>query len=792
MNREEARSRIEDLRTLILYHNRRYYQLDDPEISDAEYDGLMRELQTLEAQYPDLAAPDSPTMRVGAPPLDKFEPFQHRTPMLSIKDAFTEKEIRDFNERIRRLLGHSDTISYVTEPKIDGIAVNLLYEKGLFVAGSTRGDGNVGENVTANLRTIDSVPLRVKASINFPVPELMEIRGEVYMSKASFHRLNRQQEKTGSPPFANPRNAASGSLRQLNPNVTRSRRLSLFCYAVGLVQGVSFNTHWQVLTALKEWGFTVNPEVQQAADIEACIKYYNHIQSIREELLYDIDGIVIKVYSLELQNRLQNRPSADSRHPIWAIAGKFPPRQEQTVIEDIIAQVGRTGVLTPVAVMRPVPVGGAIVSRATLHNEDEMTRKDVLIGDTVVVQRAGDVIPEVVEVVKSRRDGTQKPFVWPKTCEKCGSRVVRLEGEKVYRCLGGLSCPAQLKGTILHFASRRALDIDGVGEKLVDQLVDSGLVKNIADLYSLQTSDLITLEKIADLSASNLISAINKSKHTTLERFIYALGIPMVGERIAKDLASFFGSLDKLMAAHPKTINYIPGIGPERAKATQLFFSEDHNIDIIQQLITAGVTWNTIAGKHKTTFLEFILYLTKKEKYKSGNLFWKGIPEVGEETIKKVIHSFSNWESLINTDENNFSQIEGINDKKAKAISHFFQEDETLLVFNQLIDCGVYWHESQDDTPANVSVIMGKTFVLTGTLPHMTRDEAKNRIEALGGKVTSSVSSKTDHVVAGVNPGSKLPDALNLGINVIDEETFLKLLNSSIQGSLFDEYKNNH
>lgn len=612
------------------------------------------------------------------------------------------------------------------------------------------------------------------------------------MSMASFHRLNLQQEKAGIHPFANPRNAAAGSLRQLDPKITRSRRLSLFCYAVGFVQGLSFKTHWQVLTALKEWGFIVNPEVQQAADVEACIEYYNHIQSIREGLLYEIDGIVIKVDSLELQNRLQNRPGADSRHPTWAIAGKFPPRQEQTVIENIIAQVGRTGVLTPVAVMRPVSVGGVTVSRATLHNEDEMTRKDVLIGDTVIVQRAGDVIPEVVEVVKSRRNGTQRPFVWPKICEKCGSQVVRLEGEKVYRCLGGLSCPAQLKGAILHFVSRRALDIDGVGEKLVDQLVDSGLVKNIADLYSLQTSDLINLEKIADLSASNLISAINKSKHTTLERFIYALGIPMIGERIAKDLASFFGSLDKLMAAHHKTINYIPGIGPERANATQLFFSENHNIDIIQQLITAGVSCNQMTKRHNTTFLEFILYLTKKEKYKSGNLFWKGIPEVGDETIKRVINSFGNWESLISTDENKFFQILGINDKKAKAISYFFHEDETLLVFNQLIDCRVYWLEKQDDTTANVSVIMGKNFVLTGTLPYMTRDEAKNRIEVLGGKVTGSVSSKTDYVIAGVNPGSKFQDALNLGIQVIDEDMLLKLLNSSVRESLFDEYQNNH
>ena len=770
----------------------RYYQLDDPEISDADYDLLLKELIDLETRFPDLVTPDSPTQRVGAPPLEKFQPFRHRTQMLSIKDAFSEKEVRDFVERLRRLLGQSETINFVTEPKIDGIAVNLLYEKGLLIAGSTRGDGSIGENVTSNLRTISSVPLRITTNSAFRIPELIEIRGEIYMSKATFHLLNRQQEMAGASLFANPRNAAAGSLRQLDPNVTHSRRLSLFCYTVGIVQGISFKTHWQVLTALKEWGFIVNPYVQQADNIDACIRYYHYIKSIREELPYDIDGIVIKVDSLDLQNRLQNRPGADSRHLAWAVAGKFPPSQEQTVIENIIAQIGRTGVLTPVAVMRPVRVGGVMISRATLHNEDEMNRKDVLIGDTVIIQRAGDVIPEVVKVVENLRTGNERPFEWPKICEKCGSRVVRLEGEKVYRCLGGLSCPAQLKQAILHFASRRALDIDGLGEKLVDQLVDHRLVKNMADLYSLQTSDLINLEKIADLSAANLINAINKSKQTTLERFVYALGIPMIGERIAKDLAYFFCSLDKLMSAHPKTINYIPGIGPERAKAIQLFCSESHNIAIINQLITAGVTWSQITGKHKTTYLEFISYLTKKEKYKSGNLFWKAIPDVGEETIRKIINSFSTWESLIATDENKFLQIEGINEKKAKAISSFFKEDETLLVFNQLIDCGVYWHEIQDDTTEKVSVIMGKNFVLTGTLPHMTRDEAKNRIEALGGKVTGSVSSKTDYVIAGLNPGSKIEDAWKFGTKVVDEETFLKLLDSSVHESIFNEYSNNH
>jgi DNA ligase (NAD+) len=432
-----------------------------------------------------------------------------------------------------------------------------------------------------------------------------------------------------------------------------------------------------------------------------------------------------------------------------------------------------------------------MVSRATLHNEDEMNRRGVLIGDTVVVQRAGDVIPEVVEVVKKLRTGAEKSFVWPITCEECGSRVVRLEGEKVHRCLGGLSCPAQQKRAILHFASRRALDIDGLGEKLVEQLVDQGIVKNIADLYSLRTSDLINLEKIADLSASNLITAIEKSKRTTLERFIHALGIPMIGERTAKDLSYLFGSLDKLIAAHPKTITYKHSIGPERAKATQLFFSENHNTDIIQRLISEGVICNQITTRHKTTFSKFIIYLTKKEKFKSHNFLWKGIPRV-DKKIEKITTFFVDWESIKNADESKFLQIEGINDESAKEIYNFFHDIETLLVVSQLLDCGVYWEENQSDVTINTSVIMGKTFVLTGTLPHMSRDEAKDRIEASGGKVTGSVSSKTDYVIAGLSPGSKRQDALNLGIQVIDEEKLLKLINSHIQGSLFDEYQNNH
>jgi DNA ligase (NAD+) len=592
MDRETAVRRVEELKAAILYHNRRYYQLDLPEITDAEYDGLMRELQTLEMEFPSLAVADSPTQRVGAPPQDKFAAVAHLTPMLSLANAFSAEEVREFDRRCRRFLGSEETIRYIVEPKLDGLAVNLVYERGALVVGSTRGDGNVGEDVTLNLRTIPAIPLVIPhRSNNGPtgttapiVPERIEIRGEVCMEREAFHRLNSRREAEGEAPFANPRNAAAGSLRQLDSRVTAKRPLTMFCYALGAAQGAAFRTQGEVLRALAAWGFTVNDLIQPATDIEECIRYYHHIGEIRAELPYEIDGIVIKVDDLSLQERL----GSVARSPRWAIACKFAAIGEQTVIEEIIVQVGRTGVLTPVAVMRPVRVGGVMVSRATLHNQDEIDRKDVRIGDTVVVQRAGDVIPEVVEVVKSLRTGAERPFVMPKFCPECGSHIVRLEGEAAHRCIG-MACPAQIRERIAHFASRSALDIEGLGEKMVTQLVTSGLISDPADLFFLTKEQLLGLERMADKSAANLIAAIDRSKTPFLDRLIYALGIRHVGEQTAKRLASAYGTLAAIVAATPKELEKIRDIGPEVAASIAGFFREPANLRVIEKLEQAGL-----------------------------------------------------------------------------------------------------------------------------------------------------------------------------------------------------------
>jgi len=594
MNHETARTRIESLRTTILHHNRRYYQLDDPEIADVDYDLLLRELTDLETEFPDLLTPDSPTQRVGAPPLEKFGAVTHRTPMLSLANAFSDEEIREFDRRCRRFLGSDDPISYVVEPKLDGLAVNLLYESGRLTVGSTRGDGAVGEDVTLNLRTIPAIPLFIPRPENragtpgdgmAAVPERIEVRGEVCMEREAFGNLNRRRTEQGDTPFANPRNAAAGSLRQLDSRITARRPLTLFCYAIGTAEGVSFRTHEEVLRALAAWGFHVNPLIRPAVKIEECIEYYHHIGQIREELPYEIDGIVIKVNDIALQERL----GAVSRSPRWAVACKFAAIQEQTVIEEIIVQVGRTGVLTPVAVMRPVRVGGVMVSRATLHNEDEIHKKDIRIGDTVMIRRAGDVIPEIVEVVQTARTGAEKPFIMPETCPECGSRVVRMEGEVAHRCIG-ISCPAQIREHIAHFASRGALDIEGLGEKMVAQLVTAGLIHDPADLFFLTKEQLVGLERMAEKSASNLLEAIARAKNPPLDRLIFALGIRHVGERTAKQLAQRYGTLDNLMTATVEELQTIRDIGPEVAAAVAGFFREPANLQVIEKLRRAGIT----------------------------------------------------------------------------------------------------------------------------------------------------------------------------------------------------------
>jgi DNA ligase (NAD+) len=679
MDNEVSIKRIESLRSLIRYHNRRYYQLDDPEISDLQYDQLMRELTELEQAYPDLVTPDSPTQRVGAAPLEKFTSFQHDTPMLSLANAFSETDIRDFEGRIKRLLGRTQAIRFVVEPKLDGVAVNLIYEQGVFSAGATRGDGTIGENVTQNLKTIQALPLTVTVEERIPanVPDRMEVRAEVYIEREAFKGLNRRRLESGEPPFANPRNAAAGSLRQLDSRITARRPLNIFCYAVGQGLGRRFQSQREVLDTLKRWGFQVNPHIREALSIDDCIAYYHQMDALRPTLPYEIDGIVIKVDEMDLQEEL----GAVSRSPRWAIACKFSPLQATTVIEDIIVQVGRTGVLTPVAAMRPVQVGGVLVSRATLHNQDEINKKDIRIGDTVIVQRAGDVIPEVVKVIGGDtlpqgvpRTGRGKPFMMPETCPECASEVVRLDGEAAYRCIG-LACPAQIRERIRHFASRGAMDIEGLGEKLVAQLVEKALIQDPADIFYLTEDNLTSLDRMADKSAANLTAAIERSKNPALEKLIFALGIRHVGERLARILAREFKTLDKLAATSQDDLLKVRDIGPEVAASIMRFFHEPANLNVIRKLQLAGVKPLELAD------------VTRME-----------------------------------------------------------------------------------------TAISGKSFVFTGTLLQMTRNQARERVESLGGVWSESVTKKTDFVVAGEAAGSKLQKARMAGIATLDEEGFLQLI----------------
>lgn len=668
MDKETALKKISELRKIIEYHNQRYYQQDAPEISDAEYDRFMRELQNLEARFPDDELASSPTQRVGAAPLAKFASFTHPSPMLSLANAFSEEEIIDFDSRLKRLAS-IDNISYVTEPKLDGLAVNLIYEKGVFTKGATRGDGTVGEDVTQNLKTISSLPLRMKKSEQAPIPSFVEIRGEVYMEKYPFEKLNRRRMEEGEEPFANPRNAAAGSLRQLDSKITAHRPLNIFLYGIGNVQGISFTTHWEVLRALSSWGFPVNKLIEQAHDINTCIRYFERITSLRDTLPYDIDGVVIKVDSLALQNRLGNI----SRNPRWALACKFPAQQETTIVKDIIVQVGRMGTLTPVAVMEPVNVGGVMVSRATLHNEDEVIKKDIRVGDTVIIQRAGDVIPEVVKVIPEKRTGKETKFKMPVKCPECGSEIVRFEGEVAHRCVN-ISCPAQLKEHIRHFASRGAMDIEGLGEKLSAQLFDAKFISDPADLYFLTKDKLLELDRQAEKSAQNLIDSIARSKNPPLDKFIYALGIRHVGERTAKLLAERFGSIENLMAAKIEDLTAVNEIGTEIAASIVEFFHESKNKAVMKKFAKAGVA-----------------------------------PQRKEISLN--------------------------------------------------------------------APLVGKSFVFTGAMGSMGRNEAKEIVENLGGVVHSSVTKKATYVVAGVDPGSKLDKAKSYGIRVISEAEFLKLIN---------------
>jgi len=665
-------ARVKQLREEIETHNYRYYVLDSPTIPDAEFDMLFRELQALEADYPSLATPDSPTQRVGVSPITEFAQVTHRVPMLSLNNAFEDEEVEAFDRRVREGLGR-DNIDYAVEPKFDGLALSLVYEQGVLTQAATRGDGYTGEDVTANIRTIHAIPLKLHAA---HPPRLLEVRGEVLMLKRDFERLNAAQRAKQEKEFANPRNAAAGSLRQLDPRISASRKLTFFAYAIGAVEGAPLpRQQSQVMDWLVELHFPVCSERRVVTGVSGLLEYYRTIGAKRESLPYEIDGVVYKVNDLAAQNEL----GFVSRAPRFAVAHKYPAQEMMTEVLGIDVQVGRTGAITPVARLKPVFVGGVTVTNATLHNEDEVRRKDVHIGDFVIVRRAGDVIPEVVSVVKEKRPAEVRPFAMPTLCPVCGSHIIKLPDEAVARCSGGLFCPAQRKQALLHFASRRALDIEGLGDKLVEQLVDSGLVHTPADIYTLDMQSLVNLERMAEKSASNILAAIEHSKQATLERFIFALGIRNVGEATAKALARYFGSLDSLLDADQAQLTEVSDIGPIVAESIAQFFAEPHNREVIALLRAAGVNWSEGKGKQAMA--------------------------------------------------------------------------QTLIT--------------------------GKTFVLTGTLPTLSREQAREMIEALGGKVVGSVSKKTDYVVAGSDAGSKLAKAQELGVPLLDEDGLRGLLDQA-------------
>ncbi len=660
--------RILELRNLIARYDYEYYALDAPSVPDSEYDRIYRELQSLENQFPELITADSPTQRVSGSATNAFNSITHRQAMLSLNNVFEYDELEAFDNRVREALGQSE-VEYAVEPKFDGLAITLTYEHGVFTQGATRGDGYTGEDVTHNLRTLRAIPMRLTCQ---NPPQLLEVRGEVLMLKRDFEKLNQAQLNKGEKLFANPRNAAAGSLRQLDARVTATRPLTFFAYGLGVAEGTpALTSHSMAMDYLANLYFPVSSERDVVKGYAGLSTYYQKIGAARDTLPFDIDGVVYKVNAFNQQNEL----GFVSRAPRWAIAHKFPAQEALTIVEDITVQVGRTGAITPVARLQPVFVGGVTVTNATLHNEDEVRRKDVHVGDTVSVRRAGDVIPEVVSVLTERRPANVRRFEMPTVCPECGSHILKQADEAVARCTGGLFCPAQRKQAIIHFASRRAMDIEGLGEKLVDQLVEANLVHTLADIYTLDLSTLSNLDRMAEKSAQNILDALQNSKQTTLARFIYALGMRNVGEATAKDLAKHFGSLSALMQASEEDLLQVRDVGPIVAQSIKNFFAEEHNQSVILKLRAAGIVWPETEGKQVAT----------------GHL-------------------------------------------------------------------------------------VGKTFVLTGTLPNLSRDSAKELVEAAGGKVSGSVSKKTDYVIAGSEAGSKLDKAQELGLTILDEAGLLELL----------------
>lgn len=665
----EVAQDIASLRNEIQHHNYRYYALDEPQITDADYDRLTQRLRQLELQYPELITPDSPTQRVGAAPLSAFQTVVHEMPMLSLDNAFNDEDLLAFNQRVQDRLKTKNDIEYACELKLDGIAVSLLYRDGMLVRGATRGDGTNGEDITQNVRTINSIPLRLQGD---GYPAVLEVRGEIYMPRAGFNALNEKARAADEKLFVNPRNAAAGSLRQLDSRITASRPLEMCAYSVGWVDGGELpDTHSNILAALKFWGFLTNRETQVASNIQESMEFYRRIGDKRDALAYDIDGIVFKVNSRQLQDEL----GFISRAPRWAIAYKFPAQEESTVLVDVEFQVGRTGAVTPVARLQPVFVGGVTVSNATLHNRDEINRLGIKIGDTVIIRRAGDVIPQIVQVVESKRPVDASDILFPEHCPVCNSPVETVDGEAVARCSGGLVCAAQRKEAIKHFASRKAMNVEGLGDKLVEQLVDLGLVKNLADIYSLTREQLAGMERMGEKSAGNILAALETSKKTTLAKFIYALGIREIGEATARNLANYFGSFEALAAADQEALQRVPDVGP--------------------------------VGAH--------------------------------------------------------------------FVAEFFEQESNRIAVAALRDAGIRWNDIEVASPAALPLI-GLTYVLTGTLESLSRDDAKAHLLALGAKVSGSVSAKTNYVVAGPGAGSKLAKAEELGLAVMDEAALIELL----------------
>ncbi|WP_437880510.1 NAD-dependent DNA ligase LigA [Pseudomonas sp. LRF_L74] len=779
---QNAAERIAALRSELDAHNYRYYVLDEPSVPDAEYDRLFRELQALEADHPELVTPDSPTQRVGGAALSAFGEVRHEVPMLSLGNAFEEGDLLDFDRRVREgldlpagdLFGGGAEIGYSCEPKLDGLAVSLLYEQGRLVRGATRGDGSMGEDISANVRTIRSVPLKLQGK---GWPAVLEVRGEVFMSKAGFERLNAAQAETGGKTFANPRNAAAGSLRQLDPKITASRPLEFCCYGVGRVEGIVFATQVGMIEQLREWGLPISRELKLAKGAEACLDYYRDIGERRASLAYEIDGVVFKVNDIGQQRELGFR----AREPRWAIAHKFPASEELTELLDVEFQVGRTGAVTPVARLRPVKVAGVMVANATLHNMDEVARLGVMIGDTVIIRRAGDVIPQVMQVVTERRPADARPVEVPQCCPVCGSAVERTQLVKrskgketfsegsVYRCVGRLACAAQLKQAIIHFVSRRAMDIDGLGDKIVEQLVDKGLVASPADLYTLTYEQVVELEGFAELSTNNLLASIAESRTPTLARFIYALGIPDVGEETAKLLARALGSLERIEQALPEVLTYLPDVGGEVAYEIHSFFEDAHNRAVIEQLLARGVELQDQGELHA----EFAASTTL-----GGFLDKLNIPFVAATGAKNLAERFQTLEGVIGADWLDLSAMKGLNEKARQSVREFFAKPENAerarAIEAQLRDFGMHW-QSEKKVVEGLP-LAGQTWVLTGTLDVMSRDVAKEKLESLGAKVAGSVSAKTSCVVAGPGAGSKLAKANELGVKVMDEQAFVALL----------------